>query len=148
MGIIEDITTHQRIMCDKAPIIYFIEDHSIYGRVSEELFRFVSINSDVHLFSSVITLTEVLTQPLRKSRFDIAEIYRDFLLNSVNFNLYPVDAIIAEKSAEIRARYSIKTPDAIQIAVAVENNASLFITNDAVLKKIDEIEVFVLSDYL
>lgn len=148
MGIIKAIGSHHRIMCDTAPVIYFIEDHPLYGHMAEELFRLISENSEVHMFSSVITLTEVLTQPLRKSRFDIAEKYREFLINSGNFTLYPIDALIAEKTAEIRSKYSIKTPDAIQIAVAVENNASLFITNDIGLKKIEEIEVLILLDYL
>jgi predicted nucleic acid-binding protein len=63
--------------------------------------------TDYHVFSSVITLTEVLTQPLKKSRNDIVEKYRNFLLNSKNFHLYPIDAIIAEKAAELRSRHSI-----------------------------------------
>ena len=85
---------------------------------------------------------------LKKSRKDIVEKYRDFLLNSNNFYLYPIDAIIAEKAAELRCRYSIKTPDAIQLAIGIENNATLFITNDKALKNIDEIKVLVLEDYL
>ncbi len=61
--------------------------------------------------------------------------------------LYSIDAVIAEKSAELRSKYSLKTPDAIQIAAGIENSASLFITNDERLKGIDEIEVLALSDY-
>jgi len=39
-------------------------------------------------------------------------------------------------------------PDAIQLAIGIENNATLFLTNDKALKNIDEIEVLVLEDYL
>jgi len=135
-------------MCDTAPIIYFIEEHEVYGDVADAFFKTIKDATEYHVFSSVITLIEVLTQPLKQSRNDIVEKYRDFLLNSSNFQLYPVDAIIAEKAAELRSRYSIKTPDAIQLSIGIENNATLFLTNDKNLKSIGEITVLVLEDYL
>ncbi|MBU2444010.1 MAG: hypothetical protein KJ666_00350 [Bacteroidetes bacterium] len=45
-------------------------------------------------------------------------------------------------------RYGIRTPDAIQFAIGIENNGTLFITNDKNLKKVKEIEVLVLEEYL
>ena len=135
-------------MCDTAPIIYFIEEHDIYGIVADKIFAFIRDHSSLYAFSSVITLTEVLTQPLRKSRMDLVEKYRELLMNSGNFSLYPVDALIAEKAAVLRSRYGIKTPDAIQLAIAIENDATLFITNDKRLKNVSEIEVLVLQEYL
>jgi len=148
MGIKEAIKEHRRIMFDTAPIIYFIEEHRDYGKITDEIFKLIRDDFDYHAFSSVITLTEVLTEPLRKSKRDIVENYRQFLLNSSNFIIYPIDAIIAEKSAELRAQYGIKTPDAMQFAIGIENNGTLFVTNDKNLKKIKEIEVLVLEEYL
>ena len=49
--------------------------------------------------------------------------------------------IMFDTSAKLRAQYGIKTPDAIQLAIGIENNGSLFITNDKALKKIKEIKV-------
>ncbi len=147
MGVKSVIKKHRRIMFDTAPIIYFIEEHKDFGGITEEIFGLVRNNSEYHAFSSVISLVEVLTQPLRKSNKKVAEKYRQFLLNSNNFTLYSVDPIVAEKAAELRARYEIKTPDALQLAVAIENNGTLFITNDKSLKKVGEIEVLVLDDY-
>ena len=51
-------------------------------------------------------------------------------------------------SARLRAKYSIKTPDAIQIAVGILYGANNFLTNDPVLKKVPEIKVLILDDYL
>jgi len=79
---------------------------------------------------------------------EVVEKYRQFLLNSSNFITYSIDPIIAQKSAELRAQYGIKTPDAIQLAVGIENDRTLFVTNDRGLKKIKEIEVIVLEEYL
>lgn len=85
---------------------------------------------------------------MRKSKGDIVKKYRQFLLNSSNFIVYSIDPIIAEKAAELRAQYGIKTPDAIQFAIGIENNGTLFVTNDRDLKKIKGIEVLVLEEYL
>jgi predicted nucleic acid-binding protein len=148
MGIKKIIERHRRIMFDTAPLIYFIEEHKDFGKITDEIFKLIKDNFDYYAFSSVITLIEVLTQPLRKSKRDIVEKYRQFLLNSSNFIVYSVDPIIAEKAAELRAQYGIKTPDAIQFAIGIENNATLFVTNDKNLKKIKEIEVLVLEEHL
>lgn len=135
-------------MFDTAPIVYFIEEHEEFGKIADEIFKTIKDDFSYHSFSSVITITEVLTQPLRKSRRDIYEKYRKFLLNSSNFVIYSIDPIVAEKAAELRAQYGIKTPDAIQLAVGIENNGTLFVTNDRALKRINEIEVLVLKEYL
>lgn len=148
MGIGQALEGHRRIMFDTAPIVYFIEEHREFGRITDEIFKAIKDDSGYRPFSSVITLVEVLTQPLRKSKMEIVEKYRQFLLNSGNFITYSIDPIIAEKSAGLRAQYGIKTPDAIQLAVGIENNGTLFVTNDSDLKKIKEIEVIVLEEYL
>jgi len=146
MGMIEVISKHERLMFDTAPIIYFIEENECFSDITEEIFKTASRNN--HLFSSVITLSEVLTKPIKNNRIDLVEKYTELLLNSDDFTIYPIDAVIAEKSAELRARYNFRTPDAMQLAVGIENNATLFITNDKNPGKINEIEVFVSKDYL
>ena len=148
MGIRQAIEGHRRIMFDTAPIVYFIEEHKEFGKITDEIFKVIKDDSEYRPFSSVITLIEVLTQPLRKSKMEVVEKYRQFLLNLSNFITYSIDPIIAEKSAGLRAQYGIKTPDAIQLAVGIENDGTLFVTNDRGLKKIKEIEVIVLEEYL
>ena len=49
----------------------------------------------------------------------------------------------------MRGKYSnLRTIDALQISAALDIDADLFLTNDATLKKIKEINVLVLKDYL
>jgi predicted nucleic acid-binding protein len=129
MDIKRIIKRHKRIMFDTAPIVYFIEEHEEFGEIANEIFKMIKNDFSYRSFSSVITITEVLTQPLRKV-------------------IYSIDPIIAEKAAELRAKYGIKTPDAIQLAVGIENNGTLFITNDNALKRVNEINVLVLKEYL
>lgn len=146
MGIIEVINKHERIMFDTAPIIYYIEENKDFLKIIEEIFT--CNNSKNHFFSSVITVTEVLTKPIKNKRNDLVEKYTELILNSEDFTIYPIDAVIAEKAAELRAEFNFRTPDAIQLAVGIENNATLFITNDKELEKIKEIKVLVLKDYI
>lgn len=147
MGIIEKLAEHRRIMLDTAPIIYFIEEHTAFGYVAEQIFRTICDNPHYQAFSSVITLIEVLTHPMRQLNSQLVAQYKAFLLRSANFTMYGIDPIIAEKAAELRARYGLKTPDAIQLAVAIQNGGTLFITNDRNLTKVNDIEIVVLRDY-
>ena len=148
MGVVEELDAHRRIMVDTAPIIYFIEEHPRFGKIVDEIFLALTSEATYHIFSSVIALIEVLTQPIREANRELAEKYRRFLLHSFNFTLYSIDPIIASKAAELRAQYNLRTPDAIQLAVGIENGATLFLTNDKTLKKVKDIHVMVLEDYL
>lgn len=117
------------------------------GMLAELIFRTICDNPYYQAFSSVITLIEVLTQPMRQLNSQLVAQYKAFLLRSANFAIYGIDPIIAEKVAELRARYGLKTPDAIQLAVAIQNGGTLFITNDRNLTKLDDIEITVLRNY-
>ena len=53
---------------------------------------------------------------------------------------------LAIKAAELRAKYNLRTPDAIQLATAIEYNADYFLTNDLRLKSVVEVNSIVLSE--
>lgn len=55
-------------------------------------------------------------------------------------------ASIAETAAELRARYNLRTPDALQIAVALENNCDAFLCNDNGLKRVTELKILILDE--
>jgi hypothetical protein len=55
--------------------------------------------------TSVLTLLEVLVQPLRSGRLDLANEYRRILAASTGISLFPVDADVYEISAKLRAKY-------------------------------------------
>ncbi|MGP0069180.1 MAG: type II toxin-antitoxin system VapC family toxin [Isosphaeraceae bacterium] len=46
------------------------------------------------------------------------------------------------------SRYAIKMLDAIHVASAVVHGADCFITNDQGIRRIQEIQILILSDYL
>ena len=89
-----------------------------------------------------------MVHPLRTGNKSLAEKYREILLYSEGLTTFQILNDISEKAAEIRAKYSIKTPDAIQIATATIHGANSFLTNDPVLQKIDSLQVLVLDDVM
>lgn len=133
------------VFLDTAPLIYFIEGHSEY---QEKLMTcFLANDDDEFTFiTSSITLLEVLVKPLRERRPKLVAQYREILLNASGILLVEVSNDIAEGAAKLRAKYNLKTPDAIQVATALEHQADYFFTNDYRLAVIQEITIVTLAD--
>lgn len=146
--IAERLRTKARVHLDSMAVIYFIESNPTYLPIVRPVFELVS-GGRLSGVSSYLTLLEVLVQPLQMRRTDLANEYKSILSQNTNLALYPVDRDIAERGAEIRARYQgFRTPDAIQLATAVQQGADAFITNDKHLKQFRDVEVLVLDDFL
>jgi predicted nucleic acid-binding protein len=133
---------------DTSPLIYYIEQHPQYSPIADDLFDAIH-RGDARGMTSVLTLLEVLVQPLRSARLDLAHLYRRILTGSTGITLFPLDADICELSARLRSIYHwIRTPDAIQVATALRNGAELIVTNDERWRRLTEIQVVVLKDFL
>lgn len=141
------IEKHKTVGFDTAPFIYFIEDVDPYAGLLEPLFHLLEKRT-LRAVTSTITLAEVLTKPLSEKKFGLVDEIKFTLSTFSALSMAAIDEKLAEAAALIRARYRFRLPDALQIAAAIDGGATLFITNDGRLKKIDVIEVLVLSDYL
>jgi predicted nucleic acid-binding protein len=67
------------------------------------------------------------------------------LLNASHVTTVRVSQVIAEEAARLRANYSLRTPDAIQLATAVRSGASSFLTNDSKLPSLTSLNVLILN---
>ena len=86
------------------------------------------------LFTSAMTVGEILAKPASSGNMGLAAKYRAFFANPcVTVSFFNLDA--AEAYAAIRADRSIKPADAIQLACAVAAEVDLFITNDGRLTR-------------
>ncbi len=142
------LTRYNSVFLDTSPFIYYIEEDTRYLSLVDTIFDKIAGGYLVGI-SSCITLLEVLVKPLEKDDSGMAEKYKNFLLHSENFNLFPLDEDIAEEAAHVKAKYKVKTPDAIQLATAHLKGAELFITNDKDLPRhISEIEILFLEDHI
>jgi predicted nucleic acid-binding protein len=146
LGLVDEIRG-QKICIDTAPVIYFIEENPKYRNVIRPVFVEIDLGN-IEAITSTITLLEVLVHPLRVGNETLAGKYREILLFSEGLTTIEILHEISEIASRLRAKYSIRTPDAIQIAVGIRYGASKFLTNDPDLKKVSDIEVLVLDDYL
>lgn len=118
-----------RLGLDTAPLIYFVERNLKYVDVVREIVRRVD-DGQISGFSSMVALTEVLTKPKKVGDTKTEGEYRDLLLHGRNFRLILIDSAVAERAADLRARYNLRTPDALQLAAALETGCQAFLTND------------------
>jgi predicted nucleic acid-binding protein len=139
------LTGVTRLYIEAAPLIYYVEEHPKYVDRMESIIALVE-DKPIDVFSSVISLTEVLNQPIQKGRHDLEQAYRDILLANDRFHLFPVTQAIAESAAHLRARYNLRTPDALHIATALDSLCNAFLTNDNGLKRITTINVLLLDE--
>jgi predicted nucleic acid-binding protein len=134
-----------RIFMDTAPFIYFFEEHPVYIEKLSNLFDSVYALG-VPVITSVVTYIEVLTYPEKTGAKSLAAKYRDSLTNSELVSIYPLNLQVADMAVTFRAKYGLKTPDAVQIATAAVCGADYVITNDREWKKIKDVRVVLLPE--
>jgi predicted nucleic acid-binding protein len=100
---------------------------------------------EFQIVTSVLTLTEVLVHPLRPGDRRLADQYRQLLLRARHVATLPISDAIAEQAAELRGQFGLRTPDAIQLATAINAGASWFLTNDTRLPSLPNFKILVLN---
>lgn len=137
-----------KIICiDTAPFIYFIEKDPKYLNIVRPIFAEIDAGN-IEALTSTITLLEVLVLPFKTVNESLAEEYREILLHAEGLTTYEIVHEVSELAAKLRAKYTIRTPDAIQMAVGILYGADTFLTNDSGLKKVKDIKVVTLKDFL
>ncbi len=145
MNITAALARIHRLYIETAPLIYYVEENPTYIAKMDVVIDTVEA-VPITAVSSVIVLTEVLPQPIKLANTTLEQEYRNILLHSGGFELLPVTAQIAEAAADLRARYNLRTPDAIHIATAITAGCDAFLTNDAGVKRVTEIAVIILGE--
>jgi predicted nucleic acid-binding protein len=135
----------QLLAIDASVFIYFVEKHPVYRERVRTILQLVD-EASLKGYSSVVTLTEVLSQPIKLGRTELEQTYRRILMRGRNFRLVPVFAATAEAAADLRARYNLRTPDALQLATALETRCDAFLTNDHRLNRVTDLKILVLDD--
>lgn len=121
------------IFWDTNLFIYLLEGNPSFGAVVKDLRRRMLQRND-RLFTSAITVGEILVKPLSTGDKILANRYRAFFAGTqLTVSVFNFDA--AEAYAEIRQDRGIHPADAIQLACAAAAEIDLFITNDSRLSK-------------
>jgi predicted nucleic acid-binding protein len=116
-----------RVFWDTNLFIYLIEDYGDLSARVAELRRRMLVRGD-QLYTSTLTLGEVLVKPLEADNAQLARHYEEALMRGTT--LASFDAGAARQYALIRRDRTVRPPDAIQLACAAQAHIDLFITND------------------
>jgi predicted nucleic acid-binding protein len=135
----------QRLYIETAPLIYYVEEHPDYVAKMDAIIGIVH-HAGLNAVSSVITLTEVLNQPMKTGNKKLEQEYRDILVNSGGYRLVPATIPVAEAAAGLRARYNLRTPDALHIASAMHAGCDAFLTNDTGIRRVTELPIMILDE--
>jgi len=99
-----------------------------------------SLGVPASLVTSRLTRLECRAKPLRTG--DGATLAQfDVFFGGVELVLADLSSAVVERATELRARYGLRTPDALHYATAVEFGATVFLTADRGLSRCSEVPV-------
>lgn len=136
---------HTRLGLDTSVFIYHIESESPFSLAAGEVLHQLRLGTATGV-TSVVTLTEILVKPLQVDRLGLAARYEMLIRAIPNLHIVDIDARVARHAAVLRARYRLRTADALQVAAALDRGATAFVTNDARLRRVEDLHVIVLAD--
>lgn len=130
---------------DTAPLIYWVEGNSNYIAKMVWIVDLIE-STPMQAVTSVVTYSEAMSLPLRAGKPELAHQYYEIFTSRDDYTQLTVTAEIAILAAAIRARYRLRTPDAIHAATAIASGCDAFLTNDHKLRVVQELNVLVLDD--
>ncbi|MGD0499170.1 MAG: PIN domain-containing protein [Bryobacteraceae bacterium] len=117
-----------RIYWDSMLFVYLIEEHPQHAARVAQIYTAMEKRRD-GLCTSVFTVGEVLTGPLKRGEAGVASQIRR-TIGPPRVELLPFTVGTAERFAQIRAKNRVSPGDAIHLASAAEAGVDLFLTND------------------
>lgn len=141
------VPTQGSVYVDACAVIYAVEKVAPYGALLEPLWEAARLGEAL-IYTSELTLAEVLVKPLREGDSLLRDLFRDALLASQGMELIAVTRGVLERTAEIRAATGLRTPDAIHVSSARVSRCSHFVTNDPTFERVAGLRVLVLRDLL
>ena len=133
---------------DTPVFIYHIEAHLKYLDLTQKIFSSME-SGKWRGVTSAITLMEINVHPWQIGREDVARKYEALLVNFPNLSIVNIDRDVARIASQLRARFGVRPPDALQVAASLVADAKLYLTNDRRLSSLQSlIDVVVLDDHL
>lgn len=85
---------------------------------------------------SVLSIMEILVKPKKDRNLFLEKRYKLLLFNFPNMEVYDINPNVADLGAALRAKYGVKTPDALILATALLSNSKYFVSNDTALASV------------
>jgi predicted nucleic acid-binding protein len=143
---LEEDLGHGPTALDTCIFIYLIEENPRYLPALWPIFDAAN-RGRRQLATSALTLLEVLVVPYRAGDPALAARYERLLTRGCGLRLLDVSRAQCKAAAQLRAGFALRTPDALQLAAALEAGCSAFLTNDRRLPAIPGLRILQLSAY-
>jgi predicted nucleic acid-binding protein len=91
---------------------------------------------------------ELTLRPWQLERPDVARAYEDALTQFPHLTLADVTRDVARQAAQLRAQHNLRPADALHVATALTHDATVFLTNDRDLARLDTLHIVLLSDFV
>ena len=151
MGGVESLTERLRqadvVGLDTLVFIYAFERHPDYGPLAQSIFRAME-DGLCQGCASVLALGEVLTGVKKAQDSELLLRYRNVFQRFPGLTVADVDTVVMERMSDLRARYGIPTPDANHLGTALARGVGLFVTNDVRLRRVTDVEVLLLAEFV
>jgi len=147
LGLAAFLRRHRRVAFDTSVFIYAVEEHPKYAEVAYRALEWLE-HPGHSAVTSTLTMTEVLTRPYADKSERWINQYYGLLAKYPNLEWITVDLEIAGLAAQLRARYRLRTPDALQAATAMRSGVPGFISNDKAFRRVEGLETLLLDELL
>ena len=108
--------------------------------IARQELELAEARQELELALSTITLSEILAGPYKNGHTALAKRYEKAL---ASYRVVELSTPIAVLAAQLRARFTLKLPDAIQVATALEIGADALVTHDRDFSKVRGISVVI-----
>jgi predicted nucleic acid-binding protein len=143
----EKLTRAGVVGIDTPVFIYHLEAHPQYAPFTQAFFLGLE-QGQWRGVTSTITLMEINVRPWQAGREDVARKYEALLVHFPNLEIADINRDVARLAAQLRARFNLRPPDALQVAASLSYGATLFLTNDQRLARLQPVlEIAVLDDF-
>jgi len=133
-----------KVYFDTNCLIYWLEYKSFWEALVTARLSLMRAAGD-ELAVGDLSRAECLVGPFKSGDTGLEARYRAFFA-APDVDAFPITVAVLEHAARLRARHpSIKLPDAIHLATAIEHGCGAFVTGDAKLSQCTEIAVEVLK---
>lgn len=137
---------HGRVYLDANIFIYALEGYPPFRPSLTTLFTAIE-QHQITALTSELTLAEVLVKPIMDQRPDRQQAYREALRPRPGLQVIPISAGVLDEAAHLRAQHSLKLPDAIHVATALQMQCTTLLTNDTTLRRLNLIPVILLTEW-
>jgi predicted nucleic acid-binding protein len=123
------IPNGSKVLLDTVALIYFLEANERYSKMAEKIFGRIESGELQGVLANLV-FAELLVPLYRSGDPQAVAGLVNRILNFRNLEVVTLTTEISIEAARLRAKYSLRTPDAIHAATAIITQASGILTND------------------